>query len=173
MLWYYVGELVVAIVLASAQTAWAPHHRVEGLAPDLVLVLVVLVGLFRGPEEAAWTGLGAALAVGALTSFPPGGLYVTYMGVGLGAGILGQQVFSDRLPVLMLVVFLALLLARLVGLVFYPAPSFGGWLVSTLIVGLYSALAAIPLGWLARLALHRPSMGLPGGPGGPVLPRRA
>ncbi len=173
MILFYLGELVVAFLLAAAQTAWAPRGRVEGLGPDLVLVLVVLVGLFRGAEEGAWTGLVGALVRGALTDFPPGGLFFSYMGVGIAMGLLGQQIFSDRLPVLMLIVFVSLLAARLVGLVFYPTAGFGSWLVGALIVGLYSAVAALPLGWLARLILHRPSMSLPGGTGRPLLTRRS
>ncbi len=144
-----------------------------GMAPDLALVLVTLVGLFHGAEEGAWTGLVSALTVGALTSFPLGGLFVTYMGVGVAMGLLGQQIFSDRIPVLMLIVFVALLVARLVLLVFVPVPSFGAWVLATLLVALYSALAAAPLGWLARVVLHRPAMGLTGPPGAALLTRRA
>jgi hypothetical protein len=168
MILYYLGELVVAVMLAAAQVAWAPSGRALGLAPDLVLVLVVLVGLFHGPEEGAWSGLVGALAVAALTTFPLGGLFVAYMGVGMATGLLGQQIFSDRLPVLILIVLVAVLVAHLVQVIFVPAPSPGQWFLWTLLVGLYSALAAVPLGWIARLVLHRPGLGLTG-PAGPTL----
>lgn len=172
MIVYYLGELVAALILVAAQTAWVPGARMLGMAPDLALVLVTLVGLFHGAEEGAWTGLVCALAVGALTSFPLGGLFVTYMGVGIAMGLLGQQIFSDRIPVLMLIVFVTLLVARLMLLVFVPVPSFGAWALATLLVALYSALATAPLGWLARVVLHRPVMGLTAPPGATLLTRR-
>jgi len=173
MIWYHLGEMILALLLAAVQLAWAPAGRWEGLAPDLVLVLVVLVGLFRGPEEAAWTGLAGGLCLGALTSFPLGGLFVAYMGVGIATGMLGQQIFSDRLPLLMVIVFFAVWIARLIGLVFVPSPQFAGWLVTTLIVALYSALAGLPLGWLARLVQPRAGPALPPPPGSSMLTRRS
>jgi hypothetical protein len=74
---------------------------------------------------------------------------------------------------LVLIVFVALLVARLVGVVFVQAPSFGQWFLATLLVGLYSALAAVPLGWIARLVLHRPTLGLTGPSVGSLLTRRS
>lgn len=113
------------------------------------------------------------MCVGALTSFPLGGLFVAYMGVGIASGMLGQQIFSDRLPLLMIIVFFAVWIARLMGLIFVPVPEFGGWLVTTLIVALYSALAALPLGWLARMVQPRTAPALPPTPGSSMLGRRS
>jgi hypothetical protein len=42
-----------------------------------------------------------------------------------------------------------------------------------MLICLYSALAAVPLGWIARLVLHRPTLGLTGPSGGSLLTRRS
>ncbi|HEY3398652.1 MAG TPA: hypothetical protein VGM19_13435 [Armatimonadota bacterium] len=169
---YYILEFVVVLFLAAAQVAWAPGGRAQGLAPDLVLVAVVLVGLFRGSEEGAWTGLAGALCLGALTAAPLGGLFVGYMGCGVVTGMVGQQVFSDRLALLMFVTFASLLAVRLVGLIFVPSPTFGAWLASTVLEGLFTALLALPLGWIGRLILHRPVSSLGSGLSSSILTRR-
>jgi len=155
MHWYYLGELVAALLLAATESAWAPWLKIAQQAPALVLVLVVLVGMFRGPVEGAWTGLVGALCLGALTSFPLGGLFAGFMGCGVAAGLLGQQVVPDRISVLMFVVFLGVIGARVVGLIFMPPPRFGFWMGVTLIQACYSAVASIPLAWLARIVLAR------------------
>jgi hypothetical protein len=162
MFWYYFLEFVAALLLAAGEQAWAPWLKLSGtVAPNLVLGAIVLVALFRGPVEGAWMGLLGALCVGALADYPLGGLFVAYMGCGTLLGILSQTVFSNRLPLLMLTVFLAVLVAGLVGLVFIPPPTFGAWLAHLLLEALYSALATVPLAWLARQILSSHGSPLP------------
>ena len=162
MFWYYLLEFIVALVLAAGELSWAPWLKLGGsVAPNLVLVAVVLIGLFRGPVEGAWMGLAGALCVGALADYPLGGLFVAYLGCGAALGVLGQTIFSNRLPLLMLTVFLAVIAAGIVGLIFMPPPAFGSWLDHLSLQAIYSALAAIPLAWLARLLLPHPSAPLP------------
>ena len=83
-----------------------------------------------------------------------GGLFVAYMGCGLAAGLLGQQLFPDRLPVLMGLVLLAAVAARVVELLFVPPPSPWPYLLFTLIESAYAALLAAPLALLVRHFLH-------------------
>jgi hypothetical protein len=75
-------------------------------------------------------------------------------------GILGQTIFSNRLSLLMLTVFLATLAAGIVGLIFTPPPTFGAWLAHTILEALYSALLTIPLAWLARSVFPHPGAAL-------------
>ena len=158
MFWYYLLEFVAVLVLAALELSWAPWLKLGGaVAPNLVLIAVVLVGLFRGPLEGAWLGLVGAMCAGALGDFPLGGLFAAYMGCGVILGILGQTIFSNRLPLLMLTVFLATLVAGLVEMVFTPPPVFASWLAHLLLQALYSALVTLPLAWLARILLPHPS----------------
>lgn len=53
-----VGILVLAVVLESI---WARYLAVDGVVPDLVLLVVVAVGIVRGAEQAAITGFAAGL----------------------------------------------------------------------------------------------------------------
>ncbi|MGO8683878.1 MAG: rod shape-determining protein MreD, partial [Thermoleophilia bacterium] len=53
--------LLVAVLL---QTTIAPFVRILGANPDFVLILVVCVGLLRGPER----GAGFGFLAGALVS---------------------------------------------------------------------------------------------------------
>ena len=152
---FFLGELVAALVLAAWQAAWVPALRLGGQPPELVLILVVLVGLFRGPTKGAWAGQWGALCWGGLSGALLGGLFVTTIGCGVATGLLGQEVFSDRLPVLMVIVFVAVLAAGLVGLIFAPPPAFAPWLVGTLGRAALSAVMTIPLTWVARCTLCR------------------
>jgi rod shape-determining protein MreD len=58
-----VALVVLAVVL---QSAVVPHLPLPGGAPDLVLILVIAVGLLRGPAEGMLTGFAAGLLVDAL-----------------------------------------------------------------------------------------------------------
>ncbi|MBI2544813.1 MAG: rod shape-determining protein MreD, partial [Candidatus Rokubacteria bacterium] len=73
-----------------AQTSVAPALSVGGVAPDIPLVLTVLLGLRRGPE----VGCVSGFAVGLLQDVAGGGFVgaqaLTKALVGFAAGLMGE-----------------------------------------------------------------------------------
>lgn len=59
--WAGIGALVVLAVVL--QTAVLSQVAIDGVAPDLALILVIAAALVRGPEVGAITGFVAGLAV--------------------------------------------------------------------------------------------------------------
>ena len=168
-MWYYLGELVAALVLAALQLAWAPWLRLSGQEPALVVTLVVIVAIFRGPLEGVWAGFWGALCLGALLSYPLGGLFVSYMTCGLLVGLIGHQIFLDRLPLVGLVSFLAAVGVQVVMALFLRPAAFGPWVGALFLGAAFTAVLALPLAWGGRLLLHRPPGALPPGATGTGL----
>ena len=84
------GLVVVAVVL---QTAVLGQVAVDGVAPDVALVLVIAAALVRGPEFGAWVGFLAGVLVDLA---PPadhlvGRWALAFVVVGFLAGRLGRR----------------------------------------------------------------------------------
>lgn len=77
--------LLVAVVLQSAVVERLP---LPGSPPDLVLVLVVVVGLLEGPRTAMLTGFAGGLLADLLSDHQLGRLALAYVLVGFVAGLL-------------------------------------------------------------------------------------
>jgi rod shape-determining protein MreD len=75
--------LLVAVLL---QTTIAPFVRILGANPDFVLILVVCVGLLRGPEWGAGFGFLAGALVGLILFEPLGASSFVYVILGYFAG---------------------------------------------------------------------------------------
>jgi len=153
LFWLYLTEFVLAMILGAGQFAWPTWLRLFQQPPDLAAILLVIVGLTRGPVEGCWTGLVTALAIGSLGSIPLGGLFVGYMGAGAVLGLLGGRIFPNYIPVVMLVTVAAVPVINAVELLFLPPASLGPWLTGTVSRAVISGLVAAPL-----VALLRPLM---------------
>ena len=153
MLWLYLAEFVLAVILGASQFAWPTWLRLFEQPPDLAVILLVAVGLTRGPLEGCWTGLVTALVVGSLGGTPLGGLFVSHMGAGTVLGLLGGRIFPDYIPVAMLVAAAAAVLMNVVELLFLPPASLGPWLTATVSQAVMTGLVVAPL-----VALLRPVM---------------
>ena len=150
---WYAGAIVV---LAAVQRAWPDLLRLHSLAPDLLVVMVCAIGLFRGPLSAYGAGLGAGLLAAAAERGPFGALLAGRMAVGLLAGLLRGRVFADRLLVAPVVAALAVLAADLAQLVLAPpSEGFAQWLREFVVRALYSAACAPLLFWFARTINRR------------------
>jgi len=154
LLWLYLTEFALAVILGAWQFAWPTWLRVVEQPPDLAVILILVVGLTRGPIEGCWTGFITALVVGSLGSTPLGGLFVSHMGAGTILGLLGGRMFSDYVPIAMAVTAAAVLLMNIVELLFLPPTSLGPWLTATVSQAAVSGLVAAPIVALLRPVLY-------------------
>lgn len=122
-------RLSLALILLGgglAQGSLAPALRVGSVAPDIPLILTVLLGLRRGPEAGCLSGF----AVGLLQDVAAGGFLgaqaLTKALVGFAAGLLGERLWvSDPLVqvpgLVLLTVAEGVARYRLLQLFHYPA----------------------------------------------------
>jgi rod shape-determining protein MreD len=141
--------LVIAVVIAVAlQATWlAMLNLPGGLAPDLVLVMTLLLGLLYGSETGLFFGLGAGFLLDLLTGGVVGIGTMVKMAAGFSAGLLEKAVYKENLLLPILVVGSGTLIfgsAELLLRMALRANYHFGW---TMITGLfplaiYNALAA-------------------------------
>jgi rod shape-determining protein MreD len=74
---------LAAFVLCVLQLSAMPQLTPGTATPDLVLVLVIAVAMFRGPEAAAVTGFGAGLLLDAMQAERLGLSSLLYMAAGI------------------------------------------------------------------------------------------
>ncbi|MGE5587453.1 MAG: rod shape-determining protein MreD [Clostridia bacterium] len=98
--------LLAGAVLVLLEMTVAPHVAIQGVKPDLVLVLVVLVGMFSGWKDAAIIGLGTGFVEDACSGQFLGLFMLTRTVVGVAAGLSYARVFQDRVIVPIVLVVL-------------------------------------------------------------------
>jgi rod shape-determining protein MreD len=124
---YGAYAVIVAAGLAL-QTTWLTRVNIAGAAPDPVLVVVMIVGLFHGSEEGAIFGAGVGLLQDVVTGVPLGLGMLAGLCVGFAAGLGERVIYMEYiwLPALAAVVLTAIRMvvwtgaAHLVGLLQAP-----------------------------------------------------
>lgn len=152
--------LCAGTLLVVLETTVAPFVAIRGVKPDLVLVLVVLVGMLSGWKDAALVGLFTGFIEDACSGQFLGLFMLTRTVVGIGAGLSYARVFQDRVIVPIALVFLGGVVGG--GLHSFLLSSFGVPLPLSLatfrvvlVQALYSAvLAPILLKGITRLDLY-------------------
>lgn len=151
--------LVVAVLI---QTALGSDLRIAGVAPDLMVLVVICAGLTGGTEAGAWVGFWAGLLADMfLTSTPIGLSALTYCLIGAAIGALRASVLQERrvlVPLAGLVgTAAAVLLFVAAGDVLGQTQLMGSgrsWLIRVIVVeSLWNAVLSLPVGYLyARAA---------------------
>lgn len=139
-----------------AQTSLAPALRIGPVTPDIPLILVVFLGLYRGPEVACLSGF----AVGLIQDVTGGGLIgvqaLTKALAGFGLGLLGRRLWVQN-PLVQVGGLVLLTLAEGIGrfallqLFHFPAPLpellLHGILPQALYNGFLGSAVVLALAW--------------------------
>lgn len=157
---YAIARLRIAallIVVVVIETALASDLRVFGVAPDLMVLVVICSGLTGGTEAGAWVGFWAGLLMDMfLTSTPVGLSALTYCLIGASVGALRSSMLTDRKAILPVVGFVAtaaaVLLFVAVGDVLGQHQLLGAgrtWLIKVVAIeSLWNTVLAIPAAYV-------------------------
>ncbi len=87
--------LIWVLLLTVLQPTLARGMELWGIAPNLFLCFVVLMGFFRGKMEGAVCGIVFGLMYDILIGRMIGVNSLTYLYIGFGSGVLSERFFSD------------------------------------------------------------------------------
>jgi rod shape-determining protein MreD len=153
------GLLVVLVVIA--QIALFPHLRIDGVAPDLGLVVAVAVAYREGPNAGALVGFGGGLLLDLFLRTPLGLSALCWAITGYAVGILqGGLIRSSRWVAPVLGGFGGLLggaLFVLIGGLLGQEELVSAHSVRVVLIAAgYDALLAPLIFWLVGGAIHEP-----------------
>ncbi|TMI77938.1 MAG: rod shape-determining protein MreD [Bacillati bacterium ANGP1] len=98
----YAVYLLLVTALLALQTTWLAGAGIGGAVPDPLIILIMIVGLFHGPEEGAVFGAGAGLLEDVVTGAPLGLAMLADLCVGFAAGLGVRIIYMENvwLPLL-------------------------------------------------------------------------
>ncbi|MBI1319352.1 MAG: rod shape-determining protein MreD [Candidatus Hydrogenedens sp.] len=99
--------LITAVATALVQTMWPEFFTVRGVAPDLVLLLVVYFGLVDGEERAMLTGVVGGIYQDVASSAVLGHHVLCAVIVGYAVGRLSTRLITDHPAIRALLVLAA------------------------------------------------------------------
>jgi rod shape-determining protein MreD len=150
----WLTPFIAVIVYLALQAAVAGRIAIGSIAPDFIVVCVVLFGLQRGPVAGSLFGFVVGFAVDLGNPGHLGLNALTRSILGYAAGRLGTAA-SPGLVVLTVMFFVAALAHDILYLLIYMWPSVGGALMSVVTNALpsavYTALAGIAVERLLAL----------------------
>lgn len=106
--------LALGLILAFAiQTAVAPIISPFGLKPDLILLMVIAIGLIKGPVMGMGFGLVGGFLLDCLAGHIIGPHAFANMVIGLSCGLMEKTIFKDNLLVPSLTAWVGTLIQEL------------------------------------------------------------
>jgi rod shape-determining protein MreD len=102
--------IVVIALTYVVQCSLIPLATVNGIKPDLLLIVVLSTGLLTGKEK----GVAVGFFAGMLADIASGGIFgchtLSKMAIGYGAGMLERKVFKENILLPLLAVMVATVL---------------------------------------------------------------
>ena len=90
--------LMLFLLAVPVQASLLNPLSLFGIRPDIILVLLYIIGLLTGPAEGALAGMALGLMQDISSAAPLGFVGVTRGLIGLCAGMLGRQVLDIASP---------------------------------------------------------------------------
>ncbi|MBV9660976.1 MAG: rod shape-determining protein MreD [Acidimicrobiales bacterium] len=173
---------LLVLAVSVVQTALGSDLRIMGVAPDLMVVVVICAGLTGGAEAGAWVGFWSGLLMDMFLSSTPVGLSaLTYCLVGASIGALKSSVLQEHRGLLPVAGFVgtavAVMLFVVVGDVLGQTQLLGAgrsWLIRVVVIeSLWSMVLALSIGFVYTRAA-RGSVGTERfrAPANPAVPTR-
>jgi len=97
--------IIIVLILSVLQTGWPDILRVQGVTPDLGLIMVIYFALFYGEERAMFTGLFAGIYQDIASNTPLGHHILCLVITGFIFGKLSGRLISEHLAIKSALVF--------------------------------------------------------------------
>jgi rod shape-determining protein MreD len=154
--------IIISYLLVVLQTTIGGRLALAGVAPDLLLVWVICIGLLGGPRIGMVAGFACGALEGSLLQSLIGPLAISKGIAGLGAGIISAGMSRDHRLVPPLAAALLTLVAEAAFLELSGLS--GGWAHAARVIGVRTiyhavlsaiAFAAVSRGWRATTEARR------------------
>lgn len=147
----WLAFFLLLLVLGTLQSTLAFRLTFWGAQPDFLLTLALVAALLSDSRTGCLTGFAGGLVTAALVGQTAGTFLVSRTVAGCVAGALTARLFRGNLGVVLLVTFLASLVAEVVyALAAPPRMELLEWLRAAGVGSAMNALLALPLAYLLR-----------------------
>jgi len=158
--------LVTVVIMALVQTTWPDFLTFEGVAPDLILILVVYFAITQGEERAMFTGAIGGVYQDVASKAVLGHNILCFVLVAYGVGRLSTRLVTDHPAVKAGLVFLAGLaqgtLFTLIRYVQFPDTPVVETLAAVVVPASFYTALITPLVFFALARLFRPRVQVQG-----------
>jgi rod shape-determining protein MreD len=148
----YFYPVIGWIVVVFCQIVIVPRLEVSQVYPDVILIVVALLGLKRGWKSGLWFGFAMGITIGLLDPLNHGWIMVLVSMTGFFAGIIKEKIYVEsdfyRAGVLLVLIFLYQFLFRLISWPQYSLDNMLDSLSDSFLISAYSTLVGAIGLWL-------------------------